>query len=103
MAKITFITRQGETIIAEGSSGSVMELAVENDVEGIYGDCGGICSCATCHIHLTPEDFEKLKKPDDFEMDLLEFEDTNSPYSRLSCQIELSDLIDGMVFKVANE
>ena len=52
MAKITFITQANETIVAEGQSGSVMELAVAHHVKGIDADCGGVCSCATCHVHV---------------------------------------------------
>ena len=52
MAKITFITSANETITLEGTEGSVMALAVENGVRGIDGVCGGVCSCATCHVHV---------------------------------------------------
>ena len=102
MAKITFITRDNETIILEGTSGSVMELASENKVKGIDADCGGVCSCATCHVHVTPEYFEKLKEAEDIEKYMLEFEDNANEYSRLSCQLKISDVLDGMVLKVAN-
>jgi len=62
MAKITFITRDNEKIVLEGTSGSVMQLAVDNDVPGIDGDCGGVCSCATCHVHVAAEHVEKTGK-----------------------------------------
>jgi len=81
MAKITFVTRDNETIVLEGTSGSVMELAVDNDVPGIDGDCGGVCSCATCHVHVAKEDFNE--------------------YSRLCCQIEINEALDGVVLQVA--
>lgn len=102
MAKITFITQDDQTINTEGESGSVMELAVLNNVEGIDGDCGGVCSCATCHVHVAPEFMEVAGKPDEIEADMLEFQDNVSEYSRLSCQINISEAIDGIILKVAN-
>ncbi len=102
MAKITFITQDNETIILEGTSGSVMELARDNNVKGIDADCGGVCSCATCHVHVAPAYFDKLKEQEDIEKDMLEFEDNTNEYSRLSCQLQISEAMDGMVLKVAN-
>ncbi|KAA3657296.1 MAG: 2Fe-2S ferredoxin [Calditrichaeota bacterium] len=101
MAKITFITQENETIVAEGDSGSVMELAVENDVDGIDGNCGGVCSCATCHVHVAPEYFEKTGEIEEFEKDMLELNDNVTEHSRLSCQIEISEELDGMELRVA--
>ena len=101
MAKITFITSDDETIELEGASGSVMELAVEHGVKGIDGDCGGVCSCATCHVHVQPEDMEKTGPASEIEIDMLELDDNADEYSRLSCQIAISDAIDGVVLTVA--
>lgn len=103
MAKITFITQHDETITVEGSSGSVMALAVENGVKGIDGDCGGVCSCATCHVHVAPEDMDRAGEAGDIEADMLELDDNVNEYSRLSCQLEISEALDGIVLKVANE
>ena len=102
MAKITFLTQDNETIIAEGQSGSVMELAVQHNVNGIDGDCGGVCSCATCHVHVAPEFMDKLEEASEIEKDMLEFDDNVSDYSRLSCQIKIDEGLDGIVLKVAN-
>ena len=102
MAKITFITKDEETIIVEGNSGSIMELAVENSIPGIDGDCGGVCSCATCHVHVDPEFMEITGKATEIETDILEFDDNMNEYSRLSCQLEISDKLEGIVLKVAN-
>lgn len=102
MAKITFITQDDETTTVEGTTGSVMELAVEHSIAGIDGDCGGVCSCATCHVHVAPEYMEKAGKANDIENDMLEFDDNVNEYSRLSCQIQINDAIDGIVLKVAN-
>lgn len=101
MAKITFITSNDETITLEANSGSVMQLAVDNNVHGIDGDCGGVCSCATCHVHVDSEYFEKTGAASEIENDMLELDDDVNKYSRLCCQIEISEKIDGAVFKVA--
>ena len=102
MVKITFITSDNETKTLEATSGSVMELAVQNKIKGIDGDCGGVCSCATCHVHVQPEHWAKIGSPDELEADMLEFDDNVSDFSRLACQIKVSDAIDGVVLKVAN-
>ncbi len=91
MAKITL----------EGTSGSVMGLAVKHGVNGIDGDCGGVCSCATCHVHVAPEDMAKAGLASEIEADMLELEDNANEYSRLSCQLELSNDLDGIVLIVA--
>lgn len=101
MAKITFITSDNETVTLEATSGSVMELAVNNNIKGIDGDCGGVCSCATCHVHVAPEDFNKTGAPNEMESDMLEFDDLTNEYSRLSCQLQVSEELDGIVLKVA--
>lgn len=101
MAKITFLTSDGQTIELEGQSGSLMQLAVQNNVPGIDGDCGGVCSCATCHVHVDPAFFEKTGGTSDIEQDMLEFEDNSNEYSRLSCQIQITEALDGIVLKVA--
>ncbi len=102
MAKITFITQAGKSLKLEAGSGSVMELAVNNNVPGIDGDCGGVCSCATCHVHVAPEDLEKTGAPGDLEKDMLEFDDNVNEFSRLSCQISVTETLDGITLKVAN-
>lgn len=102
MAKITFITSNDEQITVEGNSGSIMELAVENSISGIDGDCGGVCSCATCHVHVLPEFVDLVGKASEIETDMLELDDNADEYSRLGCQIEVSEALDGVVLKVAN-
>lgn len=103
MTKVIFITQDKQSIEVEGQDGSLMGLAVDNDIPGIEGSCRGVCSCATCHIHLSKEDFELVGAPDDIELDMLELDDNASEYSRLSCQIEVSDKLEGMKFTVANK
>lgn len=101
MAKITFITTDNETHTLNGDSGSLMELAVENNILGIDGDCGGVCSCATCHIHVAPEHLSKTGEASEIELDMLELDDNANEFSRLCCQIEITDALDGVVLTVA--
>ena len=91
MAKITFIAKDGIKTTLEASSGTLMELAVKNNIKGIDGDCGGVCSCATCHVHVLEEFYNKCGEMDDMEKDMLELSENPSTLSRLSCQIQISD------------
>ncbi|MBN7813363.1 2Fe-2S iron-sulfur cluster binding domain-containing protein [Algoriphagus sp. H41] len=101
MAKITFIASNGSSKIAEGFGGSLMELAVSHGIQGIDGDCGGVCSCATCHVHVAPGDMEKTGPASDIEKDMLELADGADEFSRLCCQIQVSDALDGIQLRVA--
>ncbi|MGA9638625.1 2Fe-2S iron-sulfur cluster-binding protein [Flavobacterium sp.] len=101
MAKITFITSDNESITLEGTSGNVMSLAVDNGVRGIDGDCGGVCSCATCHVHVLPEHVSKTGEASEIETDMLELADNANEFSRLCCQLEISEALDGLVLQVA--
>ncbi len=103
MAKITFITKENEKITVEGTSGNVMQLAVNNGIEGIDGDCGGVCSCATCHVFVAENDMDKVGQPEEIEADMLELEDNVSDYSRLCCQIQVTEALDGIELTVAKE
>lgn len=102
MAKITFITSDNENIVLEASTGSLMELAVQNGVKGIDGDCGGVCSCATCHVHVAPEFMAVVGQPEEIEMDMLELNDNVSEFSRLGCQVPITEALDGLILTVAN-
>lgn len=101
MAKITFVTSNNEKTTLEGDSGSVMQLAVNNSIKGIDGDCGGVCSCATCHVFVSEKDIAKIGKASEIEVDMLELADDANEFSRLCCQIEISDAIDGVELTVA--
>ena len=103
MAKITFITQYDETITAEGQEGSLMELAVAYDVKGIAADCGGVCSCATCHVHVDSAFLDKLPEASEIEKDLLEFDDNYTENSRLACQITIQEGLDGVILTVVNK
>ncbi|MEM9885378.1 MAG: 2Fe-2S iron-sulfur cluster-binding protein [Bacteroidota bacterium] len=102
MAQFTFIYRDGAKTILQASSGSVMELATTNNIRGIDGDCGGVCSCATCHVHVPPDFMDKVGEANEIEADMLEFADEATAYSRLACQIQISEAMDGVHFEVVN-
>jgi len=101
MAKITFITPEGETIVVENAEGNLMELATYNDVEGIDASCGGVCSCGTCHVRVHKDWLEKVGPRTKAERELLELEDEADDRSRLSCQIEVTEEMDGLIVEVA--
>ena len=98
MPKITFIDYQGNQTEVEAHTGSsLMEAAVDNDVSGIDADCGGACACATCHVYVDQNWLDKVGKPDDLEVDMLDVADGVQENSRLSCQIQVIDELDGLV------
>ncbi len=104
MTKITFIQADGtvqETDVANGST--VMEAAIHNNVPGIVAECGGACTCATCHIYVDKDWVEKVGPPSAMEEDMLDFAFEVQPNSRLSCQITVSDDVDGLVVKVPDQ
>src|SRR4051794_38985778 len=101
MAKITFIQHDGSQQTVEGRNGmSVMETAVKNMVPGIDADCGGACACATCHVYVEPEWLEKTGARASMEEDMLDFAFDVRENSRLSCQIKVTDALDGLTVKV---
>ena len=102
MPNVTFILPDESEVTVEALAGdSLMQTAVDNGIEEITSDCGGCCSCATCHCFITPAWQGKVSPADDMEQALLEtaIEDVQ-PNSRLSCQITLDDSLDGLVVKV---
>lgn len=97
MARITYIEHDGtrhEVEVADGLS--VMEGAIRNNVPGIDADCGGACACATCQVYLDPQWFERLGGPSAMESSMLDFAENAQPTSRLSCQLKVSDALDGL-------
>ena len=79
---------------------SVMIVAVRNNLEGILAECGGACSCATCHVHIDADWMQKLPVMDDLEQEMLDFAEEVDEFSRLSCQIKISPELDGLVVNV---
>ena len=101
MAKITFIQHDGKEQTVEGTPGmSVMETAVKNMVPGIDADCGGACACATCHVYVEPDWLEKTGARSTMEEDMLDFAFDVRDNSRLSCQIKVTDGLDGLRVRV---
>jgi ferredoxin, 2Fe-2S len=97
MAKITFVQHNGVESTVEGVPGmTVMETAVKNQIPGIDADCGGACACATCHVYVAPPWEQKLVPRTPMEEDMLDFAFDVRHNSRLSCQIKVSDAIDGL-------
>jgi 2Fe-2S ferredoxin len=98
MPKITFIDAKGTRREVDTPVGlSVMEAAVRNDVPGIDADCGGACACATCHVHVDPAWRAKLPPKQEMEESMLDFALDVTANSRLSCQITVTDELDGLV------
>jgi 2Fe-2S ferredoxin len=97
--KITYVEHGGAAHIVDVAEGkSVMEGAVNNNIPGIDADCGGACACATCHVYVANDWFEKTGGPSEIEASLLEFAAAEmQPTSRLSCQIKVSEQLDGLV------
>ena len=104
MPKITYIEHNGKSHTIEiPKELSVMEGALQNNIPGIDADCGGACACATCHVYVDEKWFGKLKKKDDAEQDMLDMAFEPNKFSRLSCQITVSDDLDGMVVKMPSK
>ena len=102
MPKITFITSDGtERVVNAANGGSVMEAALDNLVQGIDGDCGGLAACGTCHVYVDSAWMEKTGPiSPGIEQEMLALTDNVQQTSRLSCQIEISDELDGLVVRM---
>lgn len=101
MIKITFIQHNGASQEVDASVGqTVMEAATGAMVRGIVGECGGGCSCATCHVYVDEHWFAKLTPPDEMELGMLEGAVEPGPLSRLSCQIKVTEELDGFVARI---
>ena len=100
MAKITYQEFDGTPHTVEVKNGlSVMEGAIRNSIPGIDADCGGACACATCHVYVDPAWTEKVGGPSAMEESMLDFAEGVQPNSRLSCQIKVTEALDGLVVK----
>jgi 2Fe-2S ferredoxin len=97
MPKITFVDSGGEARTVEAVNGStVMEAALQNAIPEVEAECGGACSCATCHVYVDDAWTDKAGGPSPMEEDMLDFAFEVRPTSRLSCQIKVSDALDGL-------
>jgi ferredoxin, 2Fe-2S len=101
MAKITFIQPDGKSQSVSADAGmTVMEAAKKNLIAGIEAECGGACACATCHVYVDAAWRDKAGKPQDMEEDMLDFAFDVREESRLSCQIKVTDALDGLVLRI---
>jgi 2Fe-2S ferredoxin len=100
--KVVFISVDGTQRVVDGTVGnSLMTTAVQNGVPGIVAECGGNCSCATCHVWVADEFFPLVGAPGEMEEDLLDMAVTERrPGSRLSCQIGLTEGLDGFTVEI---
>ena len=97
MPKITFIDAAGAQRTVEAKNGmTVIETAVKNNIPGIDADCGGACACATCHVYVKAEYLDRVGKPSAMEQSMLDFAENVKENSRLSCQIKISDDLEGL-------
>jgi len=102
MAKVTYIEHDGAEHTVDVADGtSVMQAALDNNVQGIVGECGGGMACATCHCYIDEAWSEKVGPASEVENDMLEFAASQSgPNSRLSCQVTVTDELDGLVVRL---
>ena len=103
MPKIIFIESDGTRHEVDVEKGySVMEAAINNDIDGIVAECGGACACATCHSYVDEAWLDKIPPMDDMEDSMLDAAFERKDNSRLTCQIEMNDDLDGLVIHVAD-
>ena len=101
MPRITFVDHAGQARIVDADIGStVMETAIRNSIPGIDAECGGACACATCHVYVEAEWLDKVGKRAAMEEDMLDFAFDVKDSSRLSCQIKISDGLNGLRVRV---
>ena len=104
MAKITYIEHSGKSHTIEVQNGlTVMEGAVQNNIPGIDADCGGSMACATCHVYVKEEWLDKIPKKEDGEEDMLDMAFEPKQNSRLSCQLVVSDDLDGLIVNIPSK
>ena len=104
MAKIKYIEHNGKEHVVEVQNGlTVMEGAVQNDIPGIDADCGGGMACATCHVYVNEEWLDKLSAKEDGEEDMLDMAFEPKTNSRLSCQLIVSDELDGLIVNIPSK
>jgi len=100
MIKVTYIEFNGTERTVQVEEGmSLMEAAVTNLVPGIDGDCGGVCACATCHVHVDPGWIDKLPAMESLEDAMLNLAEGRDALSRLACQLKATPGLDGIVLR----
>jgi 2Fe-2S ferredoxin len=94
--KITYISHDGTGTVEAKNGESVMEAAIKNSIPGIDADCGGACACATCHVYVDEAFMDKAGVQEEMEKSMLDLAENAKPNSRLSCQITVSDALNGL-------
>ena len=98
MSKITYQDTKGNSKTIDVENGlTVMEGAIQNDIPGIDADCGGAMACATCHVYVEEKWFNKIPKAEDAEIDMIDMAFEPKKNSRLSCQLVVTNELDGLV------
>ena len=101
MAQITYIEHDGTEHQVQVEDGyTVMQAALDNMLEGIVAECGGACSCATCHCYIDDAWIDKVGQPEDMEKEMIEFAANVKDNSRLGCQVKVTEELDGMVVRL---
>ncbi len=101
MPRITYIEHDGTEHTVDVAVGlTVMEGAVNNNIPGIDADCGGACACSTCHVYVNPDWIGKLATREDMEEDMLDFAYEPNERSRLTCQLQVTPELDGLVVQM---
>jgi len=101
MTKITYIEHNGTKHEVDVKNGlTVMEGARDNNIPGIEADCGGACACSTCHVYVDPAWADKLPAKDPMEEDMLDFAWEPKETSRLTCQVKVTDALEGLVVQM---
>lgn len=101
MPKVIYIDAQNNEFEADVKIGqNLMEGAVDNMIDGILGECGGVMSCATCHCYVDPAWSDKVPEASEMEVDMLDMAIDPQDNSRLSCQIEMTEALDGIVVRL---
>ena len=104
MSKITYTDNKGNSKTIDVENGlTVMEGAIQNDIPGIDADCGGGMACATCHVYIKEEWWDKLEAKENGEEDMLDMAYEPNKFSRLSCQVIVSDELDGLVVSIPSK
>jgi 2Fe-2S ferredoxin len=104
VATITYIESNGASHEVEAKNGwSIMENAVKNSVPGIVAECGGSQTCGTCRIYVSEEWQAKMPSPTADELAIIEFAEDDTPGARLSCQVEMTDALDGLVVRMPDK
>jgi 2Fe-2S ferredoxin len=102
MPKVIYVSHRGESREVDVPTGmTVMNAALKNGIDGIIAECGGVCMCSTCHVYVDEKFFSKLPPAQDTEEAVLEISaEERKPTSRLSCQIKVTDALDGLIVRL---